>query len=272
MEYRPSLIGYLLTVLAMLVFGLLSMILLPFLVSLTKQSIHRCAKCLNEVKNNSYFGFANMEDKLVSLEVGKFGIVLTRRTLMYCVVVLTAMLAIYSFVLYEEGHNHAIVPITNIAWAAFVRDCGLTARNKDPRTAQVNFDSKYWGKGVEWEGWVVRVGLNDDDPLSMSGHAASVLVKMDIDDAPGVHGADLGLSFGLKSLTENESEVEAVLDGLQRGDHIMFRASLQSMGDKAHLHHLHAWSVIKIEGHKDVEAHSHAGGRYKLKTEVSEDK
>ena len=61
-EYRPSLLGYLLTMLAVLIFGIVSFILLPFLVSVTKTSIHRCAKCLNEVKTNSYFGFSSMQD------------------------------------------------------------------------------------------------------------------------------------------------------------------------------------------------------------------
>ena len=66
-EYRPSLLGYLFTMLAMLLFGILSLVLMPILVSLTKTAIHRCAKCLNEVKDSSYFGFASMEDKLVAL-------------------------------------------------------------------------------------------------------------------------------------------------------------------------------------------------------------
>ena len=66
-EYRPSLLGYLLTMLAMLIFGFLSLILMPLLVSLTKTAIHRCAKCLNEVKDNSYFGFSSMEDKLMAI-------------------------------------------------------------------------------------------------------------------------------------------------------------------------------------------------------------
>lgn len=63
-EYQPSLLGYLLVLLAMLVFGFMSLILLPLLVSLTKQAIHRCAKCLNEVKSNSYFGYSSMDDKV----------------------------------------------------------------------------------------------------------------------------------------------------------------------------------------------------------------
>ena len=63
-EYQPSILGYLLVTLAMLIFGFLALILLPFLVGLTKISIHRCAKCLNEVKENSYFGLSSMEDKV----------------------------------------------------------------------------------------------------------------------------------------------------------------------------------------------------------------
>ena len=65
-EYRGSLLGYLVAVLSILVFGFLSIILMPFLISLTKQAIHRCAKCLNEVKSNSYFGFSSLEDKVTS--------------------------------------------------------------------------------------------------------------------------------------------------------------------------------------------------------------
>lgn len=38
------------------------------------------------------------------------------------------------------------------------------------------------------------------------------------------------------------------------------------MGDTMHLHHLHTFEIMKIQGHKDVEAHFHATGRYKFKT------
>ena len=37
------------------------------------------------------------------------------------------------------------------------------------------------------------------------------------------------------------------------------------MGDSQHLHHLHAFGIEKIEGHMQVDAHVHAGGRYKFK-------
>lgn len=63
-EYKTSLLGYLVAILSILIFGFLSIILMPFLVSLTKSALHRCAKCLNEVKSNSYFGFSSLEDKV----------------------------------------------------------------------------------------------------------------------------------------------------------------------------------------------------------------
>jgi len=115
-EYQPSILGYLLVTLAMLIFGFLALVLLPFLVSLTKISIHRCAKCLNEVKENSYFGLSSMEDKLLSLQIGSFGIILTRRFLLYIVLVITAILAIYIFVLVEESHIHEMAAISGITW------------------------------------------------------------------------------------------------------------------------------------------------------------
>ncbi len=31
------------------------------------------------------------------------------------------------------------------------------------------------------------------------------------------------------------------------------------------MHHLHTFDIKKIDGHKDVEAHVHVGGRYKFK-------
>jgi hypothetical protein len=38
------------------------------------------------------------------------------------------------------------------------------------------------GKGVIWQGSVVRVAINEEDPMSMAYHAASILIKMEGDD------------------------------------------------------------------------------------------
>jgi len=103
-EYKPSVLGYLLTLLAILVFGILSLVLLPVLVSMTKQSVHRCAKCLNECKTNTYFGISSMDDQVLTFSVGTFGVIFTRKMLLYAACVITACLAIYVFVLVDATH------------------------------------------------------------------------------------------------------------------------------------------------------------------------
>ena len=214
--------GYLLVTASLLLFGFLSLLLLPFLVSLSKTALHRCAKCLNEVKSNSYFGFASMEDKLVSLQLGKFGIILTRKQLMYFALVLSMMIGIYMFVLVEERHNHEAVPISDHTWPEYRQKCGFDAYAKNPREAMMNFDRYYFNKGVSWRGYVVRVNLNDEDPMSMVYHSASLLIKMEEDDREGVHGADLGLSLSDRVLTMYSDEI----DSLRRGDYLEFNATL----------------------------------------------
>jgi tartrate dehydratase beta subunit/fumarate hydratase class I family protein len=87
------------------------------------------------------------------------------------------------------------------------------------------------------------------------------MIKMEPADQEGGHGPDLGLSLSEHVLTQLKDEI----DNLHRGDKVRFNATILSMGDTHHLHHLHAFDIKKIPGHKDVEAHVHTGGRYKFK-------
>eukprot|EP00352_Strombidinopsis_acuminata_P006865 CAMPEP_0176367694 /NCGR_PEP_ID=MMETSP0126-20121128/22067_1 /TAXON_ID=141414 ORGANISM="Strombidinopsis acuminatum, Strain SPMC142" /NCGR_SAMPLE_ID=MMETSP0126 /ASSEMBLY_ACC=CAM_ASM_000229 /LENGTH=151 /DNA_ID=CAMNT_0017725633 /DNA_START=806 /DNA_END=1261 /DNA_ORIENTATION=+ len=94
----------------------------------------------------------------------------------------------------------------------------------------------------------------------MAYHSASMLIKMDGDDIENSHGADIGLSLSERVLNANRD----MIDSLRKGDHIKFNSTIQSIGDRNHLHHLHTFELEKLDGHKDVEAHAHANGRYKL--------
>ena len=110
--------------------------------------------------------------------------------------------------------------------------------------------------------------MSDEDSLNFAYHSSSIMIKMDEPDQEGGHhGADLGLSLSERVLTSHKDEI----DSLHRGDRVRFNATMLSMGDSQHLHHLHAFDIKKIDGHKDVEAHVHAGGRYKFKITPHED-
>lgn len=65
-----------------------------------------------------------------------------------------------------------------------------------------------FGKSVGWDGYVVRINLNDDDPLSLQFHTANILIKMEESDMPEGNGADIGLSM-------SEANVEKYADILQ---------------------------------------------------------
>lgn len=107
MAYETNLLGYLLAVFFIMVFGVLSLMMMPFLVGLTKQAVHKCAKCLNDVKQSSLFGLNSLEDKVIAKKVGNFGIILTRRYLLYIILVIAAFMGIYTFILVEEkNHGH----------------------------------------------------------------------------------------------------------------------------------------------------------------------
>lgn len=97
--------------------------------------------------------------------------------------------------------------------------------------------------------------------MSLAYHSANIMLKMNNSDITGGHGADIGLTFSEPSL-ERHSDV---IENLKIGDHIKFNATMISLGDRHHLHHLRAFDIEKIEGHMDVQAHAHSAGRYKLK-------
>ena len=38
------------------------------------------------------------------------------------------------------------------------------------------------GRGVSWDGYVVRINVNEDDPMTMMYNSGSILIKMELDD------------------------------------------------------------------------------------------
>ena len=52
------------------------------------------------------FGLNSLEDKVIAKNVGNFGIILTRRYLLYIAMIIAAFLGIYTFILVEEKAAH----------------------------------------------------------------------------------------------------------------------------------------------------------------------
>lgn len=59
------------------------------------------------MKQSNLFGLNSLEDKVIAKKVGNFGIILTRRYLLYIAMVIAALLSIYTFVLVDSNlHSH----------------------------------------------------------------------------------------------------------------------------------------------------------------------
>lgn len=237
-DYRANFLGYMAVVFSVFVFGILAIILLPFLISLTKVAVHRCAKCLNEVKSASFFDFESLEDKVITANIGNFGIILTRKYLLYIVAVIATLLSIYLFLLNESTHNHEIRILSGYTWAQFLGQCGFKKFQQNPNQALATFDRTYFNEAVGWEGYVVRISMEDEASMNYYQHTASILVKMTPGDQSEMsNDADLALSFSYHVYMLHRD----VLDSLHRGDKVAFNATLMSMGDSVHLHHCHTF-------------------------------
>ena len=133
-EYKSNILGYLVSLILLFALGWLSFWILPLVLSLTKSAVHRCSKCLNEVKNNSLLGFNSMEDKVISFNIGSFGVILSRKYLLYIVLSLTWLIVL--IMLLTSGVNmNETRPITNYTWVEYKNDWGYQAFIKNPREA-----------------------------------------------------------------------------------------------------------------------------------------
>ena len=103
-----------------------------------------------------------------------------------------------------------------------MRSCGYEQFKASPQRAKREFNSHFFRRGVTWEGYVVRVNFNEDNPLSFNYHSANVLIKMELDDREGAHGPDIGLSVSEHMVLKLSDELGA----LHRGDHVRFNATM----------------------------------------------
>ena len=123
-----------------------------------------------------------------------------------------------------------------------------------------NFDKKYSGVAVSWEGYIIRVNALDDDSLSHFTHASSMLVKMVPDDKTP-DDASLALTLS-ERVTENYKDE---IMKLNIGDNIHFNATIVGLGDRTNVHHLHVFGIKKGDGSAHVNLHTHYNGRYRVR-------
>ena len=95
---------------------------------------------------------------------------------------LTVGMAIWVFLLTETAHNHEARPITKLTWTDYRRDCGYQAFVNNPHQAVARFDRIYQNQGISWDGYIIRISLNEEDAINFAYHSSSIMMKMDRED------------------------------------------------------------------------------------------
>jgi len=125
-EQRATYISYILTILFMFLFGIMfSLILMPITILLTRNYIHRCPSCLKEVgSDNQVLTIFNLKDKVITFNIGEFGVVLTRKIVLGIFLTLLLVITVYTRIDMHSHHGHAqIIPIPQ-TWPEFLGECG----------------------------------------------------------------------------------------------------------------------------------------------------
>lgn len=108
-------------ILLFLVLGIFALVFLPFAVFLTRNKVLRCPRCLNKVRVSTLQSLSSgkMSDEVWAFNVGSFGVILTRKYLIYILLVVLTVLGIF-FILrsgileYDESK-----PISGLTWEQF---------------------------------------------------------------------------------------------------------------------------------------------------------
>ncbi len=136
-EFENSFLGYAIVLFLFLMLGLFAFLVIPFAVFITRSKVHRCPRCLNKVRENMLESLSHgkMSDQVWAFNLGSFGVILTRKYLLYMLLVALTIIGII-FVInsgvmdYDESQ-----PLTSFTWEEYQQDCGPMAVALDRRKA-----------------------------------------------------------------------------------------------------------------------------------------
>ena len=123
-----------------------------------------------------------------------------------------------------------------LKWEDFVEDCGRKVIFNNGVRAKRNFESKYAGNIITWNG-VLQTKIDKsriDDPSI----GAAFLIKMNPSDSKEEY-PDIQLIF----FNKEAEKFKAIFDQAQPGDVVRFKAVMRKMGDEFHYHHFEAQEV-----------------------------
>lgn len=256
-EQKTTYISYILMILFIFVFGIFfSILLMPLVILLTRSFFHKCPSCFKEVgSDNKILSILNLTDKVISFNIGEFGIVLTRKIVMGIFLSLVLILTVYAKLDFDAHHHHGPMVPTYATWQTFLEDCGREAVQTHGLPKLGECKVKYTGKTVmNWRGYVIRT--EDLRNNYFSSHSVLMFVKM----VPSESEFFPDLMIAIDSHVAKDINDELI--ALDRGSEIIFNATIVTFGDDGKTRHFHLMDLKKGQGSMEISELVHDSGRY----------
>jgi len=147
-EQKTTYISYVLMILFIFLFGIFfSIILMPLVILLTRSFFHKCPSCFKDVaSDNKILSILDMTDKVISFNIGEFGVVLTRKIVFGIFLTILLIITIYLKLDLNGHHTHGpIIPIKE-SWEEVLNECGRLAIEEHKIERMRHCESKYLEK------------------------------------------------------------------------------------------------------------------------------
>eukprot|EP00826_Nyctotherus_ovalis_P015645 TRINITY_DN14466_c0_g1_i24.p1 TRINITY_DN14466_c0_g1~~TRINITY_DN14466_c0_g1_i24.p1 ORF type:complete len:298 (+),score=45.72 TRINITY_DN14466_c0_g1_i24:725-1618(+) len=255
-EYRNTLVGYILCFIVVLIFGIYGILISIFLFPLCRSANHRCPKCYNLIISNHFLGLPSLQDQVITLNIGSCAVIITRKILLVLFFTCSVIILLV-FVMKHKIAGIDLQPtISNITWDDYRANCGTMAFLSNPREAVLKFLKDYKYMNVNWSGFVAKITVNANNHEEVDEHACALYIMMVPDDFENAVSFVVMLDKQLYNYHKN------ILANIEIGHKIEFNATLMGIGTDNNLMHLHGLGVKLLGEKREIPGELTSFGRY----------
>ena len=243
-EHEVSWIGIILGVMLLLFFKIYGIIVLVVLLRLTQNTTHSCPNCLNKIGIYTIFDALSLQDKVFTIQLASFGLVITKKHIFSLVIGLIFIL-LFIFFISSISFSKKILKET---WSDYLQIC-----SGGPALC----NAKFLYQEISWIGYVIRVNFNDN---FFSRTRVFFLVKMD----ENVESDKTDLVIEVTDQIYNKYKIDIM--NITRGDELRFNATIRQTPNYQTKVPIVTLDNIKLTGRNiNINPHVHEEGRYGTK-------
>ena len=243
-DHEVSWIGIVLSIMLLLFFKLYGIICLVVVIRFTQNTTHSCPNCLNKIGIYTVFDALSLQDKVFTIQLASFGLVITKKHIFSIVLGLVFIILFISFI---SGISFT-KQILKESWAEYLSICsgGSNICN-----------TKFLYQEISWIGYVIRVNFNEN---FFSRTRVFFLVKMD----ENVQSDKTDLVIEVTDHVYNKYKIDIM--NITRGDEIEFNATIKLTHNYQTKVPILSLDNIRLTGKNiNINPHVHEEGRYGTK-------